>query len=107
MTEITGITLNYYIFLQIASIISLLLSLFSTILGALALMKCLAIEKSTHSVTYMPIDPEIDKENKKYMEEWGTTEESIDKQNKEYKKEIKEKMPEFELDDEDKKIFSF
>lgn len=91
----------------IFSFLSLTLSGISVILGSYAAIKVGAIEKSTHSVTYMPIDPEVDKANKEYVEKWATGEEVIDQQNKQFAKDLEETMPDFFPNDDDKKKFVF
>lgn len=87
------------------TVISGVLSLVALILGALALTKTIGLEKSTHTVQMMPIDPEIDKINNKYVEEWATKEESISEQEKLFREDLEEKMPEFL--EEDKEIISW
>lgn len=93
--------------------LSLILSLVSIILvpvclltSVMALIKIMAIEKSTHSIQYVPVDEEIDKANQEYMQKWATDDKSIKKEMKAYQEEIETEMPEFALDDEDKEIFS-
>lgn len=76
-------------------------------MGGIAVFKVLAMEKSTHSITYMPIDPEVDKENSEYMKTWATQDASLKKQSKVYKEDLEETMPEFVSDDDDLKIHSF
>jgi len=91
----------------IFSIIGLTIACLSVIIGSYAAIKVVAIEKSTHSVTYMPIDPEIDKANKEYVDQWATQDEEIEKQNKLFSKDLKEVMPELAPTDDDKKRFIF
>lgn len=90
-----GIMLGLVIALTILTTVSLIFSMAS-------LIKVIAMEKSTHSVQFMPIDEEIDKANK----DWASSEEAIKKQQKMYQEEIEDEMPEFALTDEDKETFS-
>ena len=84
--------------LLVSSIIALFFGILGFVLGLSALIKVNALKESTHTVQWMPL---------KEDETWATSDESLDTQNKLFKKELEEKMPEFALDDEDKKIFSF
>lgn len=68
------------------------------ILGIFAVVRVEAMKASTHTVQWMPIQSGDD---------WATSETAIEKQNKLYEKDLKEQLPEFALDEEDKKIFSF
>jgi hypothetical protein len=103
-----SVTIDYQVGLLIFSILGLTFGLIGTIFACVAFINVKALEKSTHQVTYMPIDEAIDKENQKYMEEtWATQEESIAKQKKLYKEDLQDVMPEFLTDDEDIKIHSF
>lgn len=86
--------------------LSVLFSLISLITSVLSLAKTIGLEKSTHQVTYMPIDPEVDKQNQEYMK-WATDEDSLKEQHKYFKEDLEDSMPEFMPDDEDKKIHSF
>lgn len=73
------------------------------------------MEKSTHSVQFMPVDKEIDEHNQALMDEetedheevWATSDEELDKQRKLYNKDLEDIMPEFSTTDEDRKIRSF
>lgn len=93
--------------LALAGLIAfLIIGTMGFIFATVALIKVIAIEKSTHTVQMMPIDEVVDKENKKYMEQWASSEEAIKKQEKMYREEIEDEMPEFALTDEDKESFS-
>lgn len=85
---------------------ALIFGVLSFVFASVALIKIIAMEKSTHTVQMVPVDEEIDKANKEYMKKWASSEEAIAKQNKLYKEDVEEAMPEFALDDEDKEIFS-
>jgi biopolymer transport protein ExbB/TolQ len=94
----------------IFSIISLICSLFalheakSMVKYAIeAKIETEAMRKSTHTVQYAPIDPEIDKAN----QQWATREEVLQKQNKMFQEDLEEEMPELAPDEDDKEIFSF
>ena len=56
-----------------------ILSGISLIIGVYCMIKVLAMEKSTHSVQYVPID-----------EAWSTDEKEIDKINKQFKEDTEE-----------------
>lgn len=97
-------------FILVAAIVSSVFSVLALLLAGVALIKCIGAEKSTHSVQYMPIDPEIDKMNEQFLKEkdkWATSEESLAEQMKAFKEDLEDQMPEFAPDDEDKKIYSF
>lgn len=51
----------------IAAFTALFLSAITAITGIYALILVKAMEKSTHAVTYMPIDPEFKKESEKQL----------------------------------------
>lgn len=90
----------------LSGFLGLILGALGLIIGCIALSKAVGIEKSTHTVQMMPVDPEIDAHNKKIMEQWATKEEAIAKQEKLFKEELEDKMPEFYPEDEDKEVFS-
>lgn len=85
---------------------ALIFAVLGFIFASVALIKIIAMEKSTHTVQMVPVDEEIDKANQEFMKKWASSEEAIAKQNKLYKEDVEEAMPEFALDDEDKEIFS-
>lgn len=87
-----------------ASIIGLTIACISCILACLALSKIIGLEKSTHQIQYVPVDEEIEQAN----DEWrATSSETLNDQDKLYRQQIEDEMPEFALDEEDKKTFSF
>lgn len=79
----------------IISLVSLILSIISTIIGIFAFVEARSLAKSTHSVQLMPVDPEIDAHNQKIIKEWATKEETLEKQRKMAKEELEDKLPEF------------
>jgi hypothetical protein len=89
--------------LIVLCLLSLIMSIFGLLLGGYALIKTIAVEKSTHSVHFQPIDETL----KEQMKDWGTSEESLNKQAKLYKEEVEEQLPEFADTEEDIKIHSF
>lgn len=91
----------------ICGIIGTLFGLVSLIVAVLALSKVIGMEKSTHQVTYMPIDPEVDKENQAFMDKWATDEDTLKEQQKLYGEDLEDLMPEFKPSDTDKKKYSF
>lgn len=111
------ISQELYIFLICSSIICLLFTAVSCILSAYASIKVIAMEKSTHTVTFKPIDEAIDKENQEFMkkmnssqleqDDWATTDVRIKKRHEEFIDTLKQEMPEFVEDKEEKKIYSF
>lgn len=88
------------------SLTALIFGVLGFLFSSIALIKIIAMEKSTHTVQMVPIDEEVDKANQEFMKQWATSEEAIAKQNKLYKEDVEEAMPEFALEDEDKEIFS-
>lgn len=93
--------------LIIVSSISFIFSFLTVGFAFKALIEVKALQRSTHSLEYVPVDPEIDKANNEFLsKEWASSEKAINKQNEMYKDEIEEKLPEFALSDEDKEIFS-
>ena len=102
------ITIDHQVLIVISTLCGLTFSIIGIIFALVAYTKVIAMEKSTHQVTYMPIDPKIDEENTAFMEkEWATQEEDLTKQKKLYKEDLEDVMPEFAPGDEDKKIYSF
>lgn len=61
--------------LTICALLSCILSLFAILLATIALIKSIALEKSTHTVQFF--DPNQEKD-------WATSEKEIDELNKEY-----------------------
>jgi len=90
----------------IISSISLIFSIISLIIGLVALVKTIAAEKSTHSVTYMPMDTEIDKANDEYLN-WATKESKIAKDQELFQEDLETEMPDFFPDEEDRKVTSY
>jgi hypothetical protein len=79
-------------------------------LGIYSLICVKAMEKATHTVTYMPVDEEVDKLNKEYLEKvdnWGTQESEIEKQNKLWASDLEKEMPDFSPNGDDKKRYAF
>ena len=101
------INIDQSIIILVCSLLSIILSIFCLLMSIFALIKVYAMEKSTHQVTYMPIDEQIDKENQDFLKQWATDDESLSTQQKVYKEDLEELMPEFSPEDEDKKIYSF
>ena len=91
------------IFSIIFSGLTCIFSIFALYYSVKAWTACEATRLSTHTVTYAPIDKEIDQANS----EWATRQETIKKHNDMFVEDIEEEMPEFAADDEDKEIYSF
>jgi len=98
------------------SITTLLFSISGFIMGLMSFIKSSALEKSTHSVQYMPIednlkglDPFNDDLTPKMSEDdfWGTKPAYFKEDAKLYKEQLEKDMPEFAPDDYDKKVRSF
>lgn len=84
-----------------------MLGFLGLIMSIYAIIEVKALQRSTHSVQYMPIDPEIDKENSEYTNKWATSEASLREQDKLYNEDLEAQMPSFLPDEEDKKTYSF
>ena len=100
------------IIILVISILALITSCISIILSIKAMIDAKALAKSTHTLQYMPVDEQIDRENKDYLktlqtEPWASSEAAIKKQNKLFSEDLEEDMPEFAPNDEDKEIHSF
>ena len=80
----------------------LILSVSGFVMGLQALISVKAMEKSTHSIQYAPVNMDDVKD-----ENWGTSEESLEKQRNLFKEDIEDNMPEFALNDDDKERFAF
>jgi uncharacterized membrane-anchored protein YhcB (DUF1043 family) len=100
------LSIEFYMFLVISSILGLTVGVIACILAIASLVKVMAFEKSTHRIQYMPIDPEIDKQNEEFVKKWATTDQAFQKEQKLYTDELSDEMPEFAPTDEDKEIFS-
>jgi len=105
LTEITILT--------IISGLALISGVIGLILGIYSLVCVKAMEKATHTVTYMPVDKEIDKINEEYLQnskkvdEWATPESEIEKQNELFAKDLEKELPDFSPDDDSKKRYAF
>ena len=71
------------------------------ILGLKAVIDVRSLQKSTHSVQYMPVDP------KDLQDDWATADSALEEQNKLFKKDLEENLPELSPTEDDKKIYSF
>lgn len=96
---------NVNIFL-IISVLCLFFSVLSTIIGLVALVKVLAAEKSTHTITYQSVDNEIDKANEEFMKNWATKESAIAKDQELFREDLENEMPDFFPDEDEKEIIS-
>ena len=96
------LSVGLYVTLLIFSILSMILALTGSIFGILAFINVKALEKSTHSVQYMPYDPSVDSENKEFLdrENWASSEEAITKENDLYESELEDEMPQFYQDED-------
>ena len=102
------ISSEFYVFLLTSSILGLTFGLLGVILGAYALIKNIAAEKSTHTVTYQPIDQEVEKANEEFLgNSWATDQTTLVKQNEMFKEDLEEDMPDFYPDEKETKIHSF
>lgn len=96
----------------IFNLICLTFSALTCIFSMVAYAKVVGMQNSTHSVQYMPMDPEVERDNKNFVEKqhedgWATTEASFKEEDKKYRKEVDEYMPQFSEQENDSKIHSF
>lgn len=98
---------GFYWFLVFSCLFSLIFGLIGTIIGLIAIIKVVAMEKSTHTVTFKPMDEEIDKENNEFLKNWATKESRIAKDHEMYKEDLETEMPDFFPTEEDTKKYSF
>lgn len=106
MEQLTNILIFYTPFLLTFSIISIILSILAILCAIKAYVTVKAMEKSTHTITYAPVEEVIKGNSQPSFD--PTSDEEIDKQNKLYQKDLSELMPEFAPDESnDKKIISF
>jgi hypothetical protein len=98
------ISQELYIFLVTSSIIGLTFACISIILASYAAIQVVGMRNSTHQIQYVPVDEEIEAANKEY---WATDSSVLEKEQNLYNEQLKDDMPEFALDEEDKKTFSF
>ena len=97
----------YVILLTIFFTFVLTFSTLGVLLAVLSWTKVQALEKSTHTVQMVPIDEEIDKANRDYMEQWATSQKSLEEQAKMDIEDRDDLMPEFASSEEDKKTYTF
>lgn len=90
-----------------SAIIGLIFGLIGTIIGGLAFLKVLAMEKSTHTITYTPVDAEIEKANKEYMGGWATQDTFLKEDREMFNEDLEKVMPDFYPEEDDKKVRSF
>lgn len=83
-----------------------IISSLALLLSCTAIILIMAKEKSTHTIQMVPVDEEIERANEEFLQKWATSEDAVNKQNKMFQEDLKDKMPEFSLDEEDKEIFS-
>ena len=95
------------IFLISGVIISLIFAVISLTIALYASIRIIAVEKSTHTVTYQPINEEVDKENRDFIDKWATTEGRIAKDQEDFSEQLEADMPDFFPNDDDRKIHSF
>lgn len=108
-----------YIFLCISSILGLLLGFISVIIASYAAIKVTAMEKSTHTMTYIdPLKDEPDTEDKQshtaqqsekdpFTPDWATSGEFLEKDTEKFREQLREEMPQFHETDEERKVYSF
>jgi F0F1-type ATP synthase membrane subunit b/b' len=92
--------------LLIFSVLGFTFGLLGTIIGLIACVKVLAMEKSTHTITYQPIDDEIEKANEEVMKKWATKESAIAKDQELFREDLETEMPDFFPDEDEKEIIS-
>lgn len=113
------ITVNMNILLIFMLTVTCTLSVIAVTCGIMALIKVIAMEKSTHTMQYVSTEEQLPnftrQENTAKWDldsngepEWATTSASIAEQNKKYQEELKEQGFDFFLpEDDDKKKYSF
>lgn len=112
--EIT-VNLNlFYLISSICAFLSLTLSIISAIFAFKAYSNVIGLQNSTHNVTYMPIDPVVDRENEEYLSkeqqgpEWATSDTTLAAQHKVYNEDLEEAgLDPFLPDEEGTKVHSF
>ena len=105
----------------ILALTSLLLSVLGTVLAIYCLIEVKSLQRSTHSIQYMPVDEAIDKENRDFINSlqtrdmepevshediWATSDDSLKKQRELYRDELERSMPEF-VEDDKPEVMSF
>jgi len=96
----------------ILALSGLIIASIGAVIGTLAFIEVRSIQRSTHSIQYMPVDDAIDKENEAFLksqndESWATSPDTLKKQDELYKEEMEQKMPSFASTDEDMEIISY
>lgn len=98
----------------ILALTGFVLAVLGTTIAVFCLIEVKSLQRSTHSIQYMPVDEAIDKENQAFLnslqtkkEGWATSEESLLKQHKMFEEDLENVMPEFATTDEDREILSF
>jgi len=86
----------YIMALTIAMSVLAVLALVLTIKNTIEIK---AMQKSTHTIQY--VDSDLDKLNEEYLKQQS---DAVEKYNKEYSNELKEEMPAFASEDDDKKV---
>jgi len=102
-----SVTIDNQVIVSTLFFIALTTSFFSCMFSILSWTKVQALEKSTHTVQMVPIDEEIDKANRDYMEQWATSQKSLEEQAKMDIEDRDDLMPEFASSEEDKKTYTF
>lgn len=96
--------------LLIISLLGLIFAVLSTIIGLTALVKVIAAEKSTHTLTYqpVPVDQEIEKANEEVLKKWARDSQStIAKDQELFKEDLETEFPDFLDTDESDGAISF
>ena len=98
----------------ILALTSLVIAVLGTVIALYSLIEIKSLQRSTHSIQYMPVDKAIDEENQEFLnslqtkkEKWATSEEILKKQHKMFEEDLENVMPEFATTDEDREILSF
>lgn len=66
--------MNIQLILTICSVVACIFSILALLLGFVSLLKVMSMERSTHSVQYMPLD-----------ENWASSEQTIQEINEDFK----------------------
>lgn len=91
------------------AIASLIIGIVSLVFGFIACYKIIGVEKSTHTVQYMPVEDAVKDPFKSGFDSFmgDDLESKLQKDNELFREELEEIMPQFAPSEEDKKIISW
>lgn len=94
---------NPLFYAMVIFVISAICGIFGAICAIYAVIEVKALQRSTHQIQYVPIDPKVDAENT----EWATSDAALNQQNKLFAEDIEDSLEPFSPDDDDKARYSF